>query len=364
MLVQEKFELRHLWPVVGMFGFTARLCSPLRTLAGRSTVPRCEARCFATVSMQRERVAGGLQVRHPAVGSKSQAVRGVEEDLPENRTVTAKITAAARKRDWRLVEQALGEAASPNTIVYNAAMSAALACGEWRQGVKLYEQLCDRGLAHSLVTYNLAIRSYARARSYDTAVRLGHRMMSEASLWDHVHRDEWEEAVERAYGALADAAGQAGNVEHAQSCLEGVRRACGRPPSTVAFGAAMNACKNARDASAARALLAQMRQDGRERNAVVYTAAMAAHRQRPLDEVEGLVGEMRTDGVTPGKAFLEEHVATLLGLDLPIRNLRARLAKIDMERLNCLDAAIKGAIDRGLELSRLVLPVAMERRIV
>lgn len=287
----------------------------------------------------------------------SESIRGVEKDSPQNRVVTAAITEAARRRKWPAVEQALARASPPNTIVYNAAMSAAIKCGQPRRATELYETLCCEGLVRTLVTYVLAIRAFARAGNYQKSVSIGHEMMSDASVWQHVRPEEWEKQVESAYTALVDAAGQAGNVAHAMDCLQQFRKACDKPPSLVMFGAALNACKNAKDAPAAGTLLADMRGSGHKPNIISYTTAMAAHRRRPLEEVKELVDEMRADAVAPEKAFVEEHVATLMSTDLPAVNLPATLAGLSQERLDCLNAALGDAIERGVELSPLVMRV-------
>mmetsp|Transcript_174746 Transcript_174746/g.554597 ORF Transcript_174746/g.554597 Transcript_174746/m.554597 type:complete len:354 (+) Transcript_174746:68-1129(+) len=318
-------------------------------------------RNLASIVLQEERETRGLQRSTRASRSNSASIRIVEEMGSEaSRRVTSLITAAKNSRDWAGVERALAEASELNTVNYNAAMSAALKCRAYDRGIELYEQMCAAETRQTLPTYTAAIGNFARGQQYTQALQIGQKMMQDLQAWEGISRDEYFDQVELAYMALIDAAAQVGDVEYATSCLEAVRAACSKPPSIVLHGAALNACKNSKNAAAAQKLLAQMRQHGIQPNIVAYACAMAAHRNEPLASINALASTMREDCVEPTRAFLEEHVATLIGSDLPLSNLNAMLSELAEDRLQALRAVLESAKHRGIQLTRMTSVVDMQ----
>ena len=64
---------------------------------------------------------------------------------------------------------------------------------------------------------------------------------------------------------------------------------------------------------------------------------------------------MKNDSVKPEDAFLEEHIAALVGIGLEQPHLQSVVANLGTHRRQSIDAALKEARQEGVRLTRLVL---------
>ena len=80
--------------------------------------------------------------------------------LPNTVTFNAGISACDKAGEWMLALQLLSDmpaTAEPNVITYSAAISACASAGQWPAAVCLLENMLVRRIAPSVISFNAAI---------------------------------------------------------------------------------------------------------------------------------------------------------------------------------------------------------------
>eukprot|EP00440_Ansanella_granifera_P059945 gb/GFBE01064971.1/.p1 GENE.gb/GFBE01064971.1/~~gb/GFBE01064971.1/.p1 ORF type:complete len:299 (+),score=53.45 gb/GFBE01064971.1/:1-897(+) len=159
------------------------------------------------------------------------------------------------------------------------------------------------------------------------------------------------------YRAILEAAAQAGDVVEARRLHHEMLSNGIDDEPVLTYGLVMNACKNSRDAVAARYFLDEIELQGYEPSEVIYTAAMAAHRWATLDEIQALESEMTRRFPEPNVHFLEEHVLSIIGASINTTDLEEAVqlvSSLEHERATALVALITHARSHGCSLKRMV----------
>ena len=101
----------------------------------------------------------GFALRAPASSWVSQT-----EVLTEEERSLAVMLARTRKKGWAKANRAIQEYTGCAGVVFNAAMKAAHACGEYREGVSIYERMCRMQAARCTISYSMAMKLYGRLK--------------------------------------------------------------------------------------------------------------------------------------------------------------------------------------------------------
>ncbi|CAE8596826.1 unnamed protein product [Polarella glacialis] len=108
------------------------------------------------------------------------------------------------------------------------------------------------------------------------------------------------------FGAMVDAAAEAGKVKEAIELLEYMRWE-DLVPEAVVWGSAMNACRKARNSTGARFLLDFMIKDGVAPTMIVFCNAVGAHFGVKLGDLQKLKNQMVQMGIKADMAFVETY---------------------------------------------------------
>lgn len=281
-----------------------------------------------------QRESAGSQRTSKISASQTRGIREVESSMPENRQYTRRISAAGRERDWRKVLRAFNDAPARNTILYNAAIHAALLCGRLREGAVLFDEMRQEGVRATSPTYVSVIHISARLGRHGEVDELWEQMSSRGLL---------EGNLPQAYAAMISAKARADKVPAAARYLGELAK---RDPSKVDAGhfeAVLHACARARDGAAARRCLQAMRGPGIRRSAMAYASCMRALFGSPLREVQETWDMMMADQVDLNGRLLEAYAEALLGREMQHCFLHGGLRDISEERVDAFRVFLSNA---------------------
>ncbi|CAE8712941.1 unnamed protein product [Polarella glacialis] len=289
----------------------------------------------------------GTAVHTRAADSRTSSL----EDLPamEQRLIT-EVSTAGSARDWPRARLAFDRSAIPNTRLFTAVMLAAFRCGQYQFGANVYTRLCNLGLIQDCPVYGIALRLFSKLGQVDKVDEL------------------CKEAQEKVpcdlvlFSTMIDAVAEAGDVHKAVGFLDQMT-ARNVTRDRVAWTSAINACKNARNALAARHLLKCMMAEGVEPDIVTFANVAGAHfgaNVTHLTQLRNQIAELRIDLNPP---FLEIYVSALAGRELPAAILGDKpfvdeLSLLDESHLTDMISVIAEARAKGIRLSKLLTRIS------
>lgn len=100
------------------------------------------------------------------------------------RAQLSELSAAGRKLDWATAQELFVPSSSCKAPLFTAYMTAAMKCERFLEGTVAYEKLCALSLPKELVTYNLAIKLYAKSGQGECADQVAQEAMQVFGL-DH-----------------------------------------------------------------------------------------------------------------------------------------------------------------------------------
>ena len=128
-----------------------------------------------------------------------------------DKTLLSELNAAGKKGNWKEVERCFVPTRDSKTPMFNAYMTAAMRCEQFSEGALMYEKLCQFSLPKELVTYNLAVKLYAKSGQAARAREVAQEALVEFGL-DHTLA-----------AARLVAAAEVGDFQEAGSILEEMR---------------------------------------------------------------------------------------------------------------------------------------------
>ncbi|CAE8617987.1 unnamed protein product [Polarella glacialis] len=291
-------------------------------------------------SLDQLRQKSGNQIHTPAITNPLNRMVVPQEEM---RIITA-ISEAGSAGDWPRAKAAYIRSKGLFTNVFNAAMVAAFKCRYYNDGVAIYKRLCNAGLPKTEVTYTYALKIFSKLGQLDQV------------------RDIIQEAKEQLkpgiplFGAMIDAAAEAGKVTEAIEILDTMRSE-NLVPDTAAWGSAINACKTARNSTVARHLVNFMIKVGVEPNYIVFCNAVGAHNGAGLVHLQKLKSDMAGMGIKGDFLFVETYVFSLIGTQFSARSVTEavdELSELDPERLTEMASIISEARASQIRLTGLV----------
>jgi len=226
--------------------------------------------------------------------------------------VVSRIKALGVRGRW---EEALDEfrASERTTTIYNAAISAALRCTKYVEGLRLFDDMRRSSVALSASTYTavMAIHSHQGSAA---EVR---------SLLDELLY-KWEAPLAVAFTPLMNVKASVGDAAGVQAAFDEMARFSIKPDSAH-YGCLLKAHRTAADFQMTLKVLRDMRAVALQPTVVDYTIAMGTIRtsafalvdpQVARQHIRGLLARMAEDGVVANQYLVEEQVAAHLGQDL------------------------------------------------
>eukprot|EP00752_Nemacystus_decipiens_P002534 g2377.t1 len=200
--------------------------------------------------------------------------------LPEPDTITfnAAISACGRGKKWKpavdLLDTMRREGLTPDGFSYSTAISACKNCGQWETALEILEDMRRRGLGRDKHSLNAAIAACASAGRWEPATAILKGMEADGPDPDVF-----------TYGSAIDALAQGGKLDLALQTLRRMRADPVRypAPNTVCYNAALMALMRRGRWREARGLLTDV--------AATSRAAMAAGGGERKGEGEGMGGE-------------------------------------------------------------------------
>ena len=266
--------------------------------------------------------------------------------------LVAALTSAGKRgqQGWAKVQHLYEHYAGLAPPVHGAALQAAYRCKQYSEAAEMYTSIRSRSIDVSragrvILLYGLkTFGKLQDGRAVD-------------SIWKEVRANGWvNQFLAR---ARIDAASEMGDIEGAASTLEFMVdesvRVC-----DLHFSSAINACKNSNHSNrhkAATYLLENMLSKGLQPNVVAFANLAGAHRQAPLDELEGILSSMTDNGVSPNKVFIEAFLGAVfqgrLTAAWTVDDVRMRLKGTSRDRLRMAKSVLKDALSRGVRLTKL-----------
>eukprot|EP00440_Ansanella_granifera_P013641 gb/GFBE01014821.1/.p1 GENE.gb/GFBE01014821.1/~~gb/GFBE01014821.1/.p1 ORF type:complete len:346 (+),score=52.19 gb/GFBE01014821.1/:1-1038(+) len=305
------------------------------------------------------RERAGIQLH----SSAATFVRKREEMSPEDVRRVAEMTDAGRARKWDKVAAAFWQSSRSSSTLFAAAMMAAFRCGQYAEGVAVYERLRASQIEKTGPVFTAAFKLFSRLGMQDEVMETWTELEGTDILDDHA-------SAQILYSSMVDAVAQAGNITGAAELIDSMRSE-NLDVNFAVWGSAINACKNARSPAAAKAakfFLQEMVRAGVPPMITTFTQAMAAHAQSPLGSIQNLTDEMESLGIARDPIFVEQHALSVLGHvfkrfgkdDIPPLVARASSARRQVAAAILADAKADGMrltsvanlIDRELKLLR------------
>ncbi|CAN0154947.1 unnamed protein product, partial [Laminaria digitata] len=95
------------------------------------------------------------------------------------------VTSGEWRKALHLLLKMINSGVEPDTIAYNASISASAKCGEWQMALKLFDSLFRAGLSPDVRTYSSAILAcFKGQQQWQKAMELFGRMLQDGKLPD------------------------------------------------------------------------------------------------------------------------------------------------------------------------------------
>ena len=213
----------------------------------------------------------------------------------------AKVVQAANRSDWQRIRQLRATSKVQKTPFFDVEMNAALACGQYKAGTALYEQLCKLKLPKEVLTFNLATKLYGKA-----------------GMWASV-RQVWKEARksyrmdETMAAARLVAAADEGDIRTAADILDEMVR-MDLVVDVGHFTSALRACATAENSGhhAAVYLFDTLLNMSLTPDVQVFTALVSTFAGRPVSKFQKLRSQMDQFGVKHNWVFADAYLKALL----------------------------------------------------
>eukprot|EP00440_Ansanella_granifera_P038883 gb/GFBE01042186.1/.p1 GENE.gb/GFBE01042186.1/~~gb/GFBE01042186.1/.p1 ORF type:complete len:350 (+),score=51.33 gb/GFBE01042186.1/:1-1050(+) len=270
----------------------------------------------------------------------------------DEKRLVSRITESGRRGNWIEAWSLFSCYDGCANPVYNAAMTAALRCGRFQEGVDIYKNMCNSGIPKTKPTYTVAIKLYAKLRHQDSPDKV-------QQLWDEALNSSMIDHV--LVGARIDAAAVEGDVLGAASLLDLMYKKQWTP-GLLHWTSAISACKNSEPPSfnTSLFLLNRLVHASVTPDIVTYSSVIAAHRNAPVEKIKAIRARMAEEQVEINKVFVETYVMSAfqgrIGADrrLSIRE-AVRLARgISKDRLEEVASLIEEARRKGVKLTQAV----------
>ncbi|OLP90022.1 Nipped-B-like protein B [Symbiodinium microadriaticum] len=212
-----------------------------------------------------------------------------------------KVVQAANRSDWQRIRQLRATSKVQKTPFFDVEMNAALACGQYKAGTALYEQLCKLKLPKEVLTFNLATKLYGKA-----------------GMWASV-RQVWKEARksyrmdETMAAARLVAAADEGDIRTAADILDEMVR-MDLVVDVGHFTSALRACATAENSGhhAAVYLFDTLLNMSLTPDVQVFTALVSTFAGRPVSKFQKLRSQMDQFGVKHNWVFADAYLKALL----------------------------------------------------
>ena len=142
----------------------------------------------------------------------------------------SEISDAGERGDWLKVKQLYGIYTGTETQIFNAVMHIAINCSQVKQGIAVYDKVCNLNVMKSSPTFTAGLKLHAALNQTEAV------------------RQMWEEALDTCpldevlAGAHIDAAAAAGDAEAAASVLDLLDRTPGADINVAHVTSAIRAC--------------------------------------------------------------------------------------------------------------------------
>ena len=269
--------------------------------------------------------------------------------------LVSQITEAGRRGNWVDIRRLFAEYTGRELPVYHAVMHGAYLCGQYEEGVRVYQRLCDSKIGKHEPVYATAVKLFAK--------------LGEPSAVEGI----WQEAMSKydlnkpLAAARIEAAAVEGDIQAAAQVLDDMKQS----DVEIDVGhitSAIRACWEASGSThhAADFLLDLLWDLELQPDIALYTCLIGAYKAAPVGKVVAAYSKMKELGVKADFAFAEIYLATLvllrqkegkLNLEEMIAWLRevpasriaaAKTAVGDFKRSNIRLTGLSHAIERAL----------------
>eukprot|EP00434_Breviolum_minutum_P027058 symbB.v1.2.023928.t1/scaffold2229.1/size85226/2 len=248
---------------------------------------------------------------------------GQEHSIVPNTIVyNALITALEKGSQWPTCLDLLQRLDTNATVVsFNACISACARDQQSRQAQQLFDRLCSQRLAPTTVTYNALINAHVRYSHVDSIHNFIHQMQERSLQADTItlngllaayeKRFKWREALHVAftsgvqrdvvsYNALISACEKGQQWQLGLSLFTLMNCQEQLQPNVITYSAAISACEQVQQWTVVLHLLLEMQQKTVRPNVITYSAAASAYEkgQRWVEVLE-LLQQMKSDEVQP-----------------------------------------------------------------
>eukprot|EP00439_Symbiodinium_sp_Y106_P014448 s2801_g2.t1 len=290
-----------------------------------SLAPDFALRKQAPLSQNRARVGLGL---HTKVNDQSLQMTA------SGKRLVSQITEAGRRGNWVDIRRLFADYVGRELPVYHAVMHGAYLCGQYEEGVRVYERLCSSKIGKHEPVYATAVRLFAK---------LG--LPSEVE-------GTWQEAMSKydlnkpLAAARIEAAAVEGDIQAAAQVLDDMKHS----DVEIDVGhitSAIRACWEATGSThhAADFLFDLLLDLELQPDIALYTCLIGAYKAAPVDKVVGAYSRMRELGLKADFAFAEIYLATLVLLrqkegKLNLQEMIAWLREVPASRIAAAKAAV------------------------
>ncbi|OLQ10799.1 hypothetical protein AK812_SmicGene5437 [Symbiodinium microadriaticum] len=269
--------------------------------------------------------------------------------IRERKLVTAlNVAGKSGQNGWAAVRHLYEQYTGLKVPVYSAALQAACRCKQYSEAAEMYNKIRSKAsvrVDRVLLLHGMKI--FGKLQN-STAVD---------SIWHEVRANGWVNNF--LAGARIAAASEMGDIEGAASILEFMVQET-VPLYDIHFSSAINACKNSNHANRHRVatyFLDRMLGSGLQPSIVTFANLVGAHRQAPLDELEGIMSKMNHHGVIPNEVFTEAFLGALfegrLTAAWTAKDVRNRLKETSRDRLRVAKLFLQDVRARGVRLTKL-----------
>ena len=288
------------------------------------------------------RERNGIAIRRSAEG-----LGGPDLSKEEKKLVTL-ISIAKEQRDWPTARSLFATYGGDATQVYSAAIHAALRCGEYQQGAKIYEACRRNCEIVNQPVFVGALRIFGK--------------LKEASRVQQV----WDDALKAVKlndmlgSARIAAAADCGDVEMAAEVLD-LMTASNVSIEVYHINSAMRACwgfgKNPH--KAAKYFFDLLPTFQLSPTLVSFTSLIGSYKTAGLEEILQAYNDMKAQQIKPDTLFAEIYTFSVLQDDKG-RNVEKNLPKKSTERLQAVRDALTDFKEEGIRLPRVCVGVDRE----
>ncbi|CAE7260196.1 PPR4 [Symbiodinium natans] len=232
------------------------------------------------------------------------ALKAKAEILPlsdDSQLLLARIVDAGERGDWQRIQQMFSAYHQSEIQIHTAVMHAAIMCGQYSRGAKVYESLCALNVTKTAPAYTQALKIYAHLGLRDVV----DRVWAEAQACCELDQP--------LAAARIDAAASVGDVQTAAFVLDRMNRS-GVSVNIAHVTSAIRACweTEGHGHNAARFLYQLLLDLGLKPNVVTFTCLIGAYKTAPLEDILAAIADMQAMDIAANTAFVETFLITVL----------------------------------------------------